>query len=103
MSPHDLRDAEVQDLDERVAVLVFRHEEIGRLQIAMKNALGVCAIERSGDLPYDILHFPWGQGIAPQESRLERNPLQKLHHQVRHAFRVTMIGDLDDVTRLASK
>ena len=50
----DLRDAEVDDLDVRTAVLATGEEQVRRLEVAMDDAVRVRLVERLADLQHAI-------------------------------------------------
>ena len=75
-----LRQAEVQDLDRAVAA----DFDVGRLQVAVDDALLVRGFERVGDLPGDRERLRHRQGAARDE-RGEVVALNQLHDERRRA------------------
>ena len=71
----ELGDAEVEHLDRAAA----SDEEIGRLDVAMDDALGMRGLERVGHLGAELQHFVHGERTAG-DAILQRLAIEQLHH-----------------------
>src|SRR5580704_1843265 len=100
---HDLRNAEVQCLDEHLSVFASRKKEIGWFEIAMQNTFGMRVFEGPCDVLHQRLYVHRGQALTGQQFGLERHPVQQFHHEVRDAVCFPMICDSNDVARLSGK
>jgi hypothetical protein len=80
ISSEDLRDAEVDDLDVRSAVVAPRAEEVRRLEIAMHDAVGVRVVERLAYLQHTIDRVLYRQRAGLLERACEVLALEVLHH-----------------------
>ena len=93
------RQPEIEHFD----LAACREFEIGRLQIAMDDALAVCGVEGIGNLPGDRQRFIEGQAsvgdasCAARELVGQRRPLDQLHDNRRRASGVLEAVNRGDV------
>ena len=87
-----LRQAEVQDLDRPIGADLH----VGRLQIAVDDALLVRRFERLGDLPRDGQRLVEGDG-ALRDAIRKRRPFDEFEHERLRAVRVFETVDRRDV------
>ncbi|MCZ7678355.1 MAG: hypothetical protein M5U28_06110 [Sandaracinaceae bacterium] len=94
---HQLRDAEVEQLDQLAAARDRHEEDVRWLEVAVHHAGLVRRLERGQRLQGDARGAPRLEPPAPQELR-ERLALEQLHHQEgRLAGRAAEVGHLHDV------
>src|SRR4051812_38385314 len=63
---------------QNLGLMALRHKNIGRLDVAMNNALGVSGIKRIRNLNSQVEQLVRFQGLA-MDSVLQSLPLQQLH------------------------
>ena len=89
-----LGDPEVQDLDDVRPVRALRDEEVGRLEVAVDDAVRV----RLGDALADLHRVVDGERDGQRAARLDHlpevRPLQVVHHHVGHV--IAPHADVDD-------
>ena len=97
----ELRDPEVEDLDQvGVVVGATREEDVVRLDVAMNDAGRVSAPERLAALDEDLDGLLQRHGAGAVNSRIEVLPAEKLHGDVRRpVVERPVVEHLDDVTR----
>ena len=88
----ELRDAEVEDLRPAVA----GDHDVGRLDVAVDDAVGVRSRKRGGDLSTRLERRRHRQG-ALREDPIERRPLDELHGDEGRARLLVDVVDRDDV------
>ena len=90
--------AEIEDLDAAAAAF---QPDVGRLDVAVDQAVLVGRRQPLGDLPADAQHLGDGQ-LASRASRRSSSgsPLQELHGQEGHAAVLADLVDGDDVVVL---
>ena len=71
----DLGDAEIGELDEAGGVA----EDVGRLEVAVDDAVIVSVLEGRADLQGDIQHLPPGQVILFLQDIFEAGPIDIFH------------------------
>ena len=89
---HGLGEAEVEDLDRAIGT----NFDVGRLQIAVHDALLVRVLHGLGDLPGDVERVAERQR-ARLEQVCQRAPFDEFHHQGRDAVAVFEPVDVRDV------
>jgi hypothetical protein len=95
----DLRDAEVDDLHERLVAPLGDQEHVVRLQIAMHDPGGVRVGEPARDLGRDVERL--GQRDRPaSQPRAERLAAEQLHHQEAPAAVLPRVEHLHHVLAL---
>jgi hypothetical protein len=87
----ELGDAEIAEVGLAVAV----EEDVGRLEIAVDDALGVGGVQRLADAGQDLGRFGRGQG-AGADAPHQRSAAHVAHHQERLAVLLAEIVDRDD-------
>ena len=93
-----LRDAEVEHLDEVGIALARDHEHVRRLEIAMDDLLGVRRGERLADLAEHVQQQRHRHRPPLAHQIVERLALEILHHEVDAAVgAVAVVVDVDDV------
>ena len=84
----ELGDAEVEHLGDPADLVVFAldQEDVGRLQVAVNDALRMRARQRPADMRDDAHGVAERNVVVALESLLQRLALEKLEHDVRIAF-----------------
>ncbi len=76
---HQLRDAEVQQLDDPL-VADGRHEDVAGLEIAVNDPLLVRDLQRRADRLEDLQHLDRREPAPIVQQRADVGPFQQLHH-----------------------
>ena len=90
-----LRDAEVEDLDERTTLPHDDHH-VARGQVAVDEAGMVCRDQRLADLLEDLDDDRWWQRLVAVDALVERDAVDLLHRDVNRA--VLRLADVEDAT-----
>ena len=72
------------------------NEDVGRLDVAVNDAFGMCGFERVGSLNGEIQQEVHGKGPA-RDALLQRRALDQLHHQEMMALDFSDLVDGADV------
>ena len=88
-----MRDAEVGDFYQTI----FHYHHIGRLDVAMDDAMFVRKAQTIGDLRGDMGYFFDRQHDAGIENFTQFLAFQELHRHIGHAFRAADVVDGDDI------
>src|SRR5262245_5182837 len=94
----DLRDSEIEDLDERRAVRAATEEEVRRLEVSMNDARRMRLSKRLARLKDVVDRICYRQPPFPLQERPEILSFEKLHHDVRCAVR--QLGDVKNATHV---
>src|SRR4051812_49037970 len=93
----DLRDAEVEDLEDLRPVVVTLEEHVRGLQIPVNHARPMCRSHACEELIGNAERLGGRERLLPNESRRERLAFEPLHDEVRTVVVVIDIEDTDDV------
>jgi hypothetical protein len=93
----DLRDAEIENFRDHLAIGPAREEDVARLQVAVNDAPIVSRPERRGNRNEQARDLALGELFAALEMELQIFPLQEFHHQVGCALVDPDVRDVHDV------
>ena len=91
------RDAEVDEVDEVLAAVVDADQHVGRLDVAVHEALGVRRVQRAGHLAHDPDSARRRQRALPREHLGEVGAVDQPHVDVELAVDLAVVVDRDDV------